>query len=292
MSGARVLAPDRVLPRTAGKLAARRARGGRLDAALAGACRARARGAAMLILLDLDGTLADFKVDPKKVSLYPGVRDALARLLETPRVRVKIVTGRRAPEAHAIVGLPLDVIGLHGREMFSAGRNRALRAPARARKALDALLVRGSEIAARHPGIRLEDKRPGGVALHTRGAPAVTARRAEAEFREEIARVHGEGLELVTGKKLSEARVAGATKGTAAAALAERVVEAARRAGRPRPVILFAGDDVTDEDAHRALRRFRAITILVARRPRPSAARYRVPSIAAMKRVLERLAER
>lgn len=267
--------------------------GGELTLARAAdeACARIARGAELLLLLDLDGTLATFKVDPARVRLYPGMKALLARFVAQPRTRVLIVTGRRASEAHAVVGLDrVGVVGLHGREFLEDGRARILAASPRARRALDRLLVIVKAIAARTPGSHFEDKRPGGVVLHTRGAPPGKAAAAEAELALAIAAAGADGIELLTGKRMAEARVGGASKGTAVADLAKSATGAARRARRPAPVILFAGDDVTDEDAHRALAKFDAITILVAARARPTAARFRVPSIGALKAVLERLA--
>ena len=249
------------------------------------------RGAPLLVMLDLDGTIADFKVDPAKVALYPGVREVLAKLLARENTRIVIVTGRRARQAFELVGFEaIDVVGLHGREWLTNGRSRIEPVAASARRALDRLLVLVDRIAKRTAGARAEDKRPGGVVLHTRGAPPAKASAAEAEFVDAIRAHAAAGIALMTGKRMAEARVSGATKGTAAERLAREAIAAAKKKRLPAPVILFAGDDVTDEDAHRDLRKFDALTILVARRARPTAARFRVPSIAALRGVLRALA--
>lgn len=259
--------------------------------ALADAESRLAAGAPLLAMLDLDGTLADFKVDPRKVTVHRGTRPVLRRLAASPRARVVILTGRQAEEARRIVGVEgVEVVGMHGRERIGPdGKLRRRPIPKSAARALDRLFEEGRAFAAALPGSRLEDKRPGGVAFHTRGASdAGAAKRAEATFTRLVRKELPQGLEIVHGKRVVEARVAGRHKGDAARELAE----AARKRRGQSPVILFAGDDVTDEDAHRSLQPFEALTILVAARPRPTAARTRVPDIDAMIAVLRRLAAR
>lgn len=253
--------------------------------------RARKRiavGDPLLALLDLDGTLADFVVDPKDVRMHPGVREALRKLLRLPGARVVIVTGRDARKARAIVGVDgVEVSGLHGREFVDrAGKRRRIPVPAKARARLETLLKEARALAAALPGSRVEDKRPGGVAFHTRGAPdEAAALRAERAFTRSVRAARVAGIEPMAGKRVIEARVAGVSKGTAVRAL----VTEENRKGRA-PVVLFAGDDLTDEDAHRALARTDAFTILVSRHPRPTAARTRVREIAQVRDLLVALA--
>ena len=253
-----------------------------------GRARRIAAGDPLLALLDLDGTLADFVVDPKDVRMFPGVRAVLRRLLRLPGARVVIVTGRDARKARAIVGLDgVEVSGLHGREFVDrAGRLRRIPVPAKARARLATLLKEARALSAALPGSRVEDKLPGGVAFHTRGAPDEgAALRAERTFARSIRAARASGIAPMAGKRVIEARVAGVSKGTAVRALVAEEVAKGRA-----PVVLFAGDDLTDEDAHRALAGTDAFTILVSRRPRPTAARTRVREIAKMRDLLEVLA--
>jgi trehalose 6-phosphate phosphatase len=88
------------------------------------------------------------------------------------------------------------------------------------------------------------------------------------------------GIDLLLGKRLTEARAGGVSKGTAAREIA---------ADDPRATVLFAGDDRTDEDAHRALsRRRRAITVKVG--PGATQAKHRVRDIAAFREALASVA--
>ncbi len=262
-----------------GKL--RRGGASRLKKAIGRAGERIARGAPVVLLLDLDGTLADFKVDPRRVSLPASTRRTLSKFAK--KHRVVIVTGRSATQAAAIVGVPrVEVVGLHGREHLR-GRKLVRRPVAKkTRVALSRLLLVALSLSAPLAGSRVENKLPGGVAFHTRGSKPGAAKRAEAAFLRAIERERKNGVEAMLGKRVVEARAAGCSKGTAVLAV---LVETPGDA-----VVLFAGDDRTDEDAHEALVAHHALTVLVAKRPRPTHAKLRAPGIAAFARALANLA--
>lgn len=278
-----------------GKLPRRGGRGRRVLSAktsvareLARAKRRIAAGDPLLALLDLDGTLADFVVDPVDVQVHAGVRPALRRMLRLPGARVVIVTGRDARQARDIVAVEgVEVSGLHGREFIDrAGRLRVIPIPSKARARLARLLKEARALSAGLLGSRVEDKKGGGVAFHTRGAPdADAAAAAEKAFVRSVRAARTDGIEPMLGKRVVEARVAGVSKGTAVRALVAEEKEKGRA-----PVVLFAGDDLTDEDAHRALAKTDAWTVLVSARPRATAAKTRVAKISQMRDLLEALA--
>ncbi|HKQ29792.1 MAG TPA: trehalose-phosphatase, partial [Burkholderiales bacterium] len=47
-----------------------------------------------LLMLDYDGTLAPFKIDPAEATPYPGVIERIEAIMEDPRSCVVIVSGR------------------------------------------------------------------------------------------------------------------------------------------------------------------------------------------------------
>ena len=53
-----------------------------------------ARGA--LLMLDYDGTLAPFRVDPAQARPYPGIAETLDAIMQEGSTRVVVITGRRA----------------------------------------------------------------------------------------------------------------------------------------------------------------------------------------------------
>ena len=64
--------------------------------------RLRASGGGVLAL-DYDGTLAPFRIDPMQAVPYPGVREAIARILATGKTRVVLISGRRAEEVRELL---------------------------------------------------------------------------------------------------------------------------------------------------------------------------------------------
>lgn len=213
-----------------------RAIGGRLD------------GTPLLVLLDVDGTLAPIAATPSAARVPEETRQVLARLSRGPDVAVALVSGRAADDAWGLVRVPgVWAIGNHGFE---------LRDP--------------------HGGITPDER-----VHHFEGAIAGAARQLGEELRDvagaivenkrwtlsvhyrlvsdsEVARLVGRaaavardrGLRVLEGKKIVELRPpVDVHKGTACVAFAQSR-GASGRAGS----VLYAGDDRTDEDAFRELR--------------------------------------
>ena len=203
-----------------------------------------AGGATPLLLLDYDGTLAPFRVDRFQARPWPGVRELLTRIERQGRTRMAVITGRSAHEIAPLVGMdpPLEVWGLHGAEhLFPDGRRELEPAPPAAREKLDklrALLQRDSL------GGLFEDKANGAV-MHWRGASPRKARLIEQRTRALFEPLAGtDGLALLEFEAGLELR-AGCGKGDA--------VEAILRKADPGAPVAYLGDDLTDEEAFRAV---------------------------------------
>ncbi|MEJ7875751.1 MAG: trehalose-phosphatase [Solirubrobacterales bacterium] len=199
------------------------------------------------VLMDVDGTLAPIVDRPENAAVPAETTEALC-LLADRFALVACVTGRRALEARVMVGVQeLVYAGNQGFELLR---------PSDAEPFLDpAARPRGNHaarfLAELDPdrlaaaGIRQEDKGPIQV-LHWRGADDEEAAEAQAEEIAELAR--GESLIPLWGRKVLDLRpVAGIDKGTAVHRL---LVEHA-----PLDGAVFAGDDRTDLDAFRAMKR-------------------------------------
>jgi trehalose-phosphatase len=215
-----------------------------------------------VLMLDYDGTLAPFRVEPGKAVPYPGVKERLDLLLERG-CRVVFVTGRIAQDLAGLLDLrgPVEIWGSHGAErLHRDGRFEPVR--------LTAGQAQGLEAAARLAGDkgvgdRVETK-PGCRAAHWRGLPPDRADRARDVFREVWGGVAAEyGLALHDFDGGMELRVPGLDKGRAV-----RIV--LREAGAGAQVA-FLGDDLTDEDGFGELRGHGA-AVLVRSEPRPSLA--------------------
>lgn len=245
------------------------------------------QGTPLLVLLDIDGTLCDIVSDPHGAVVPEATQRTLARLAATPSVRLALVTGRAVREARRMVHVPgVPIIGNHGLEWVDAAGD-AHRiggwdavAP-RMRRAHEALVAHVSRI----PGAVLEDKTYS-LTVHYRNVdPTLTG-----ALRNAVRIVAAdEGLRTADGKCIVNVLPPiDVDKGHAALKLARETGASARDAS-----ILFAGDDVTDENAFRALAREipHAVTVRVAASDGPSAARFRIPSPSALASALEMIAE-
>lgn len=197
--------------------------------------------------MDVDGTLAPIVDRPEDAAVPEETTRLLARLAGRYGL-VACVTGRRALEARRMVGVPeLVYLGNQGFEALRPGEDEPVLDPAaepggdRARAFLDGMEAEPFE----RLGIRREDKGPIQV-LHWRGAADEAAARSHAETVAQ--RASHANLIPLWGRKVLDLRpVAGIDKGSAVHRL---LVEHA-----PLDAAIFAGDDRTDLDAFRAMRR-------------------------------------
>lgn len=237
-------------------------------------------GASLVAILDYDGTLTPLVATPGQARLAPSVRETLARLAEGERTRLAILSGRGLADLRARVALP-DVVygGCHGLEI--AGRHLRFRHPGARPSYLTA--TRRALVASLPsiPGARLEWKGLA-VSLHYRRVAPETRPRVKA-IAARI--VRDRGLALVPGHEVFDfvPRV-GWNKGRAARWIARRM---AHTLPTRRRVVLYVGDDTTDESAFEALRG-RAVTICVG--TKPTAAEYRVAGVREVQALLRRMA--
>jgi len=214
------------------------------------------------LLLDFDGTLAPFRVDPAAVQPWAGVRELLDGICAQHRTRVAIVSGRPARQVARQLGLqtPIEICGLHGAErLLPSGQIENEVLPQRQVDALQAArqLVQQAGMA-----LRLEEKW-NAVVVHWRGkSPAVaeTTRMRMLEIFSPFVDIAGMSLLLFDGGV--ELR-AGRNKGGA--------VRLLLRSLPLHAPVAYLGDDITDEDAFEALGA-RGLSILVRRARRPTAA--------------------
>ncbi len=199
---------------------------------------------APLLLLDYDGTLADFRINRFEARPWAGVRELLTIIQKDKRTQLKVITGRPAGEINAMLQLPepVEVWGLHGAErLFVDGTREMQEAPPEACEKLDELREQLRRYAF---GGLFEDK-PNAVVMHWRGHSQRQAKSIEQKTRalfEPAAQVSG--LSLLPFEAGIELR-AGRDKGGAVQAIVEQ-------AERDAPVT-YLGDDLTDESAFCAI---------------------------------------
>ena len=229
----------------------------------------------ILIALDFDGTLAPLVDDPEDSRMLPRAAQALFRLTDMPGVRLALVSGRAIDSLLRVANPRAEwfLVGSHGGEIVAPGDHHSYRAQVLVPPELDEAF---EKVAQDHPGTRLERK-AFGLALHTRGVESSMATRAQDSARAVCEEWHGE-LSIRVGHGILECSVLTATKADGVLALQERTGARAT---------LFAGDDVTDEDAIAVLGPM-DIGIWVG--PGESTARFRLPDAEAVSLMLESLA--
>lgn len=200
----------------------------------------------LLVALDFDGTLAPLQDDPSASRILPAGVDALARLAGTPGVALALVSGRAMHDLHTLAQVPAGtfLIGSHGAERarvttFGLDRDVVQLSDEQADR-LASLGAEAARIARGRDGVWVETK-PTAVVVHTRLAEATVAEPAEAEA---VALGERLGSGVLHGKDVVEISVLRASKGEALTALRDELAA---------PVVLYAGDDVTDEHAFEAL---------------------------------------
>jgi trehalose 6-phosphate phosphatase len=201
-----------------------------------------------LLMLDYDGTLADFRINRFTARPWAGVRELLNHIQNQGKTRIVVVTGRPPSEIQPLLDLetPVEVWGLHGAErLYPDGYSVLEPAPAAARAKLDELTT----LLRRDAFGGLFEGKPNAVVMHWRGASHHAARDIEVRTRalfEPAAEAAGLqlqefecGLELRTGRN----------KGGAVAAVLNEMSAAATAPF----VAAYLGDDLTDEAAFNAL---------------------------------------
>ena len=178
------------------------------------------------ILLDIDGTLAPIVADPTKSRVPDETRAELVRLTGRYAL-VGCLTGRTREQARQIVGVDeIEYIGEHGLEL------------AREAEEWSPVLERFAEAA-----VWPVERKRFTIAFHYRTAANEEA--AVAVLSQIAERARADGLVPRWGRKVLELRPPiDAHKGTA-------IVDMLERRGISRG--MFAGDDLTDVDAFRAM---------------------------------------
>lgn len=248
---------------------------------------ARLGGTPLVVMLDVDGTLAPIVEMFDRATVPLETQRAVAALAEHPDVHVALVSGRSAAVARRMVGVRnLWVAGNHGFEIEGpAGEDLADPSVYRYRAVMATAVERLEPLVSAMHGVIVENKAIT-LSVHWRLAdPAIAP-----ELREAVEQVSQPlGLRITEGKRIFEIRPpALIDKGTAVLALAERLTS-----GHDGGAIVFAGDDVTDEDAIRALRAHhpRSITVrILGDESSPTEAEFSLRDTQAMRQFLEELA--
>lgn len=197
----------------------------------------------LLVALDFDGTLSPLVSDPMAARATPDAARAVERLAGLEGVTVAMVSGRSLRDLRVIAEHRDDssiwLVGSHGSERWTpSGGFEAASSDPRA----GTVVRRAEELVAGFEGAWIEDK-SFGLALHTRTSPNDVEPQAQAALDALMTDIAPEWRRR-EGKHVLEFSWRHEGKDTAIALL---------RRETSADSVIFAGDDVTDEDALRSL---------------------------------------
>lgn len=227
------------------------------------------------LFIDFDGTLVEIAEEPHLVVVAKDMPDLFAALVKRTGGAVAVVSGRTVADIDKLLAIPIAAAGMHGLERRASPDAEITHAPPPAE--IGTLRERLSAWPRLSDGVQMEDK-GGGLAVHYRAVPDL-----EREVKDKMAALVEDlpALHLIEGKMVVEAKGSGFDKGSSVAAFMRHPPFAGRT-----PV--FIGDDVTDEDGMRAAAKLGGFGIKVGEGE--SAARYRLPDVAAVHRYLHEVA--
>lgn len=207
------------------------------------ALRRMAASERLLVALDFDGTLAPLEDDPMSARALPDAATAVAALAELAETRVAFVSGRSLHDLREIAehaeDSPVYLAGSHGAEFWVPGEGQLSATGDDAADALrDELRDELTARLAALEGVWVEPK-TFGFGIHTRVADPADAQKARDQADALVAR-RAPHWRRRTGHNIVEYSFRHEGKDSAIAALRDRLGATA---------VLFAGDDVTDEDA-------------------------------------------
>lgn len=203
------------------------------------------------LFLDIDGTLADFTLDPSD-SVIPNATLAVLQKIQNCGIKIAIVTGRSLVEARQMLSpMVLPIAATHGLEIAldgvkHSGDGGSIDIDSVAHVDLAALTaIMHSIIQSCKPysGLSIETK-PYSVALHYRQNPALAD--IAYTMMSSIIKHHADWA-LKQGKCVCEAVPKGVNKGTAILTLLNNI----QAGGDICPI--FIGDDITDEAGFMAI---------------------------------------
>lgn len=236
-----------------------------------------------VLALDYDGAIAPFRAERLLAAPLPGIPELLDSMLKLSDTHLALVTGRTLRELDEVsAGLSrrVAVVGSHGWELRFPGEPAVKPSPGRdLSERLDhacalALASGYEELWSREQAeLRVECK-PAGVAVHARGLRKSEAETWLCRVRNDWAPLVGGDFDLLEFNGGVELRLAGRNKGAGILALLQKFPAA--------DLLAYVGDDLTDEDAFRALPQH-GIGIKVGNVPARTGAAYRLADVEAVR---------
>ncbi len=212
----------------------------------------------ILLFLDYDGTLVSFENRPQDVVTSNEVKKVLSNLLQHQNFTVIIVTGRTLSEIKKLLDIDgLSFAALHGLQIqLSNGKIYKWKSSSNLQKVLENIKDLAEKRFQNEKGIFLEDKEFT-LAFHYRMLDEEKIKDVVYRFIEIVKTKDTDNkLDILHGSKVIEIRPVGWNKGKAVELISSNI-------NSNNTIIIYIGDDNTDEDAFRYLNN-QGITIFVS----------------------------
>lgn len=201
----------------------------------------------LLLMMDYDGTMAPVRETPGLAKAEPALLRAVNRAARQPWLTMAVISGRDVDDLMNM--LPVEgiyLVGCHGAEyVYPNGERHAVIDHINLDPVLDSIAELGLKCIGGCPGFFLERKKTA-VTIHYRQVKMPAALKVLADFAASLGKLVKENdLELLPGKKVLEIRPRSVNKGQAVKILAGLY---------PQHYPVYIGDDLTDEDAFKAIR--------------------------------------
>ncbi len=197
------------------------------------------------LLLDYDGTLAPFNKNIDQAYPYPGILDLIEKIIQIPQNRLVIISGRWTKDLKKFLNLKNlpEIWGSHGIErLLPDGTYEVDDMEENALKGL----TRADEWVEENKLSEYCEAKPGCLAMHWRALDDVLIENIRLKVKPEWTKLaEGSGLKLKEFDGGIELRVPGRDKGDAVTTILSEMDD--------HSVAAYLGDDLTDEDAFKAL---------------------------------------
>jgi trehalose-phosphatase len=234
----------------------------------------------ILLLLDYDGTLVPIRKTPALATLSGKMRDVLRHLADQPYIFLGVVTGRSLQDIKGMVMLKnIFYIANHGFQIVFGRENWVHLVAQCSLPSMKKIFTALKNSLRCIPGAMVENKLFT-LSVHYRNLTRTPVNHVK-KIVERTVRSFPELCRVTKGKKVIEIRPnVDWDKGYA-------IVKMLKMVNLPnRPLVVYIGDDRTDEDVFKHFLRSSAITIRVGRNNR-SSAKYYVKNTAEVKKLLE-----
>jgi trehalose-phosphatase len=242
----------------------------------------------VLLLSDYDGTLTPIVGRPVDAVLPAGVRDKLSSLAQKPDISIGIISGRSLADLRSLVGIGgIYYAGNHGLEIEGPGLSFTSEAAGQTESVIKDIAGRLAAALENVAGVIIEDKGLS-LSLHYRLVRDDEINAVTETFQQLALPLVNEGKVRVTsGKKVLEIRPpVDWDKGKAVATIAGEIKTLRKLES---VLVVYLGDDKTDEDAFRTLKSPAGWGVYIGGENTSSSAGYYLNSTGEVEELLSRI---